>query len=215
MKISGKSSGTFSPIRLAALLILASTATALHAQTVRIELRNGKTGRPLSSTWLSRDMLQLWFGPQSDLSLILTADNHGVTALRFTRNNTEINVPDCKGKRAAEDQLLKNNLAGHRDKNDEREFNEKYKNCMNLLAKNPIVGYADSISIGPIMSGTTSNTYIQCWAGVQLDFSTEEILEHGVVTPNSCGKATASPVPGSLILFVRMPTLKEQWEQAN
>ena len=35
------------------------------------------------------------------------------------------------------------------------------------------------------------------------DFSTKKVLEEGIVTANTCGKATASPKPGELVIFVR------------
>ena len=42
-------------------------------------------------------------------------------------------------------------------------------------------------------------------------FSTQEILSHGVVAPNLCGKATAQPTPGVLVIFVRNLTFMEKW----
>jgi hypothetical protein len=45
------------------------------------------------------------------------------------------------------------------------------------------------------------------------NFSTEEILQHGVATANTCGKATASPKPGEVILFVRPLTWWEKLKQ--
>jgi hypothetical protein len=197
-----------------ALLLFTSYATALRAQTIQIKLVDGTTGHPVKTiSWLSpRTTLHVGLGRESDLSLVLTADKQGVVPLRFTRDDSEINVPACKGKRAARDKLLKNG-----NKNDVKEFNEKYKNCTNFPVNNPIVGFADSISIGPVigtLNGTTYFRYVQCWAGFPTFFSTEEVLQHGVVTANTCGKATASPEPGQIILFVRLPTNREAWRQA-
>jgi hypothetical protein len=39
----------------------------------------------------------------------------------------------------------------------------------------------------------------------------QDVLIHGVVTPNKCGKAIAQPVPGQLVLFVRPP---HWWERS-
>jgi hypothetical protein len=42
-------------------------------------------------------------------------------------------------------------------------------------------------------------------------FPVQEILSHGVVAPNLCGKATAQPTPGVLVIFVRNMTFMEKW----
>ena len=42
-------------------------------------------------------------------------------------------------------------------------------------------------------------------------FPIQEILSHGVVAPNLCGNATATPSPGLLVIFVRNLTLMEKW----
>ena len=45
-----------------------------------------------------------------------------------------------------------------------------------------------------------------------LKYSLDEIITKGIVGDNLCGAATASPVPGALILFVRPRTSKEKRE---
>lgn len=203
--------------RLFALLLFASCAAALRAQSIQIKLVDGKTGRPVTSIpWLAPHNIHVGLGRESDLSLVLTTDKQGVVSLRFSRDYSEINVPECTGEHAAWDRLVKNALMGHRNKDDVREFNKKYWNCMNFRVKNPVVRFVDSISIGLI---TGSNfRYVPCWespyADGMKDFSTEDILQHGVVTANNCGNATASPQPGQLILFVRPPTQMEAGRQA-
>jgi len=42
-------------------------------------------------------------------------------------------------------------------------------------------------------------------------FPMQEILSHGIVAPNLCGKATAKPTPGVLVIFVRNLTFMEKW----
>ena len=42
-------------------------------------------------------------------------------------------------------------------------------------------------------------------------FPIQEIFSHGVVAPNLCGKATAKPTPGVLVIFVRNLTFIEKW----
>jgi hypothetical protein len=46
--------------------------------------------------------------------------------------------------------------------------------------------------------------------GDQITYSLEEILSKGIVGVNVCGKATATPSPGVLILFVRPLTAYEK-----
>jgi hypothetical protein len=41
----------------------------------------------------------------------------------------------------------------------------------------------------------------------------EGVLQQGIATPNTCGKATASPEPGDLIIFVRPLTWWEKLKQ--
>ncbi|MGC1415992.1 MAG: hypothetical protein WA817_11955 [Candidatus Acidiferrum sp.] len=48
--------------------------------------------------------------------------------------------------------------------------------------------------------------------GAKVKYSIDEILEHGIVTENVCGKKRAKPVPGVLILYARPRTWKEKWE---
>ena len=118
---------------LLALLFFASHATALRAQSIEFKLIDGKTGHPVTSTtWLSPHTLYVGLGRESDLSLVLTTDKQGVVPLRFTRDDSEINVPECKGKGAAWDKLLKNV-----NKNDVKEFNKKYENCTNFFGEKP------------------------------------------------------------------------------
>ncbi|HTW32064.1 MAG TPA: hypothetical protein VMD76_10310 [Candidatus Sulfotelmatobacter sp.] len=49
------------------------------------------------------------------------------------------------------------------------------------------------------------------WLAVR-HFSTKRVLKEGIATANTCGKATASPEPGDLIIFVRPLSW---WEKLN
>jgi len=197
------------------LVLFSSCAMALRAQTIQIKLVDGKTGRPVtySSLMTLRTILYVWPGRESELTLLLPADKHGVALLRLTHNESEINVPECKGLQADSEKLQMN-----RNKKDEEEFNKKYKYCRAFAVNNPIARFADSISLGPVMRtlhGTYYFRYVPCWADSVKAFSTEEVLQHGVVTANNCGKDTASPEPGQLILFVRQPSNREIWGDMN
>lgn len=225
---TGDKSGTrFFAMRFAekgflALFLLASCATALHAQTIQIELVNGKTGRSITDS----SKLHVWVGKVSGSgTLIIPTDKHGVAMLRLTHNDSEINVPECKGMQA---DLKK--LQTSRDKKDKEEFNKKYEGCFGFEVKSPIARYADTLTVntspGDVswrVGSAGQIAYVPCWVNTKAnkyswlsttDFSTEGILQHGIVTANACGKATASPRPGHLVLFVRLPSNRETWRQA-
>jgi hypothetical protein len=218
IKTKIKSDVRFNVMRFAAkgiflLLLFVSCATAIHAQAIEIKLVDGKTGHAFTSIpWLAPHTLDVDLGRESDLSLVLTTDKLGLVLLRFSRNDNEINVPDCRGEHAAWDKLVKDAMNGIKNKEDVKAFNKKYRNCANFRVKNPVVRFVDSILIGRIMGSNFQ--YVQCWAEFPTSFSTEDILQHGVVTANNCSKASASPEPGQLILFVRLPTQMEAGRQA-
>jgi len=206
-----------------AVFLVVSSSTAVRAQTIQIELVNGATGRVITS----RSKLHVWVGtaPGSG-TLIIPTDKHGVALLRLTHNDSEINVPECEGELADSQKLA--NKKPKATKEERAEFDRKYEGCFGFEVKNPIARYADTIMIntspGDVSwKGTPSGVpYVPCWVNTKeikyswmghTDFSTEDILRHGIVTANTCGKATATAVPGKLILFVRSPSLAEQWRQ--
>jgi hypothetical protein len=76
----------------------------------------------------------------------------------------------------------------------------------------PVVKYADTIRIlaGYVVCQPYAPDY--CWlAG--MEFSTNHILQQGIAAANTCGKATASPERGDLIIFVRPLTWWEKLKQ--
>ncbi len=76
----------------------------------------------------------------------------------------------------------------------------------------PVVKYADTIrvNVGYVLCETPKSDY--SWLAIK-SFPTEQVMQHGVVTRNTCGPATASAKPGELILFVRPLTLWEVFKQ--
>jgi hypothetical protein len=154
---------------------------------------------------------------------LLPGDKHGITPLRLSLNDSEINIPECK-----DEQEDTKKLQANPTKQAKKEFNEKYKYCGSFEVSNPIARYADSISIQTLpgdvswqtISGSYALAYVPCWVNSKgaywastEEFSTEEVLQKGVVTANSCGKATVPATPGELVLFVRYPANGEQWRQ--
>jgi hypothetical protein len=206
---------------LLALLLFASCATALRAQTIQIELVNGKTGRPITD----RSELSVWVGKWKVHSgqgrLVIPTDKHdGIALLTLTHNDSEINVPECAGDETADYQELANKQP-KASKQEWAQFNKKWTRCDDFEVKNPIARYADSITVQTLpgdfswkLAGPDAVGFVPCWVETSewfptADFSTEDILQHGVVTANTCGKATASPQPGHLVLFVRLLTERE------
>ena len=78
-----------------------------------------------------------------------------------------------------------------------------------IVADHPVVNYNESLRINTpyVLCGSGGPNY--SWLRSE-NFSTKDILQHGYVSPNTCGKATVSLQPGQLILFVRPLTW---WEK--
>jgi hypothetical protein len=80
-----------------------------------------------------------------------------------------------------------------------------------IVVANPVVKYDEFLRINvPYAWCGSGSNYSWLMLG---HFSTKQILQHGYVSPNTCGKATASPKPGQMILFVRPLTLWEKLKQ--
>jgi hypothetical protein len=45
------------------------------------------------------------------------------------------------------------------------------------------------------------------------EYATRDLVQTGIVTPNTCGKVTAEHKPGELIIFARPLTWWEKWKQ--
>jgi hypothetical protein len=81
-----------------------------------------------------------------------------------------------------------------------------------IVEKHPVVKYDESFRINA--------PYVLCGSGegsrspLELkNFSTKEVLQHGYTSGNTCGKVTATPQPGQVILFVRPLTFLEKMKQ--
>lgn len=69
------------------LFIFCSYGTALHAQTIRIKLVNGRTGRSEAGTCVN-----VWVGNERKSALAIPTDNDGVASLRLTDKDAEIDT---------------------------------------------------------------------------------------------------------------------------
>jgi len=81
-----------------------------------------------------------------------------------------------------------------------------------IVVDHPVVNYNESLRINTpyVLCGSGESNY--SWLRSE-NFSTKEILQRGYVPPNTCGKATVSPRPGQVILFVRPLTWWEKLKQ--
>jgi len=154
------------------LVAIASWGTALHGQSIRIKLVNGRNGSPMAHTCVNVGVGHIVH------MLAIPTNEDGIAELRLTHNDSEINTQN------------------------------HWKGCGDWGVIDPVVKYGDDIGINA--------GYVLCqmrtdysWLAIT-KFSTLEVLQHGIVMTNTCGKATASPTPGEVVLFVRPLTW---WEK--
>lgn len=67
---------------------------------------------------------------------------------------------------------------------------------------NPVVKYDGDLGINAPYVLCQPGTPDYSWLAIR-HISTKQVVGQGIVTPNSCGKATASQTPGEVIIFVR------------
>ena len=83
---------------------------------------------------------------------------------------------------------------------------------VNAGAANPVVKYNDNFRVHIPFALCQRHGSNHSWLAVTT-FSTKRILEQGIVSENTCGKATAAPIPGEVIVFVRPLTFWEELKQ--
>ena len=81
-----------------------------------------------------------------------------------------------------------------------------------IAIANPIVLYDESLRINVPYASCVPAGSNYSWLMLE-HFSTKEILQHGYVSPNTCGEASAPLKPGKVILFVRPLTWREKLKQ--
>lgn len=124
--------------------------------------------------------VNVWVGNKREDAMAIPTDKDGVASLRLT------------------------------DKDGEVDIHNRWKDCGDFWGGiNPVVKYDDSLRInaGYVLCHVRKPDY--SWLAIT-NFSTKEVLEHGIATANTCGKVTASPKPGEVIIFVRPLTW---WEK--
>ncbi|MGA7524506.1 MAG: hypothetical protein WBW84_18790 [Acidobacteriaceae bacterium] len=81
-----------------------------------------------------------------------------------------------------------------------------------IVVKDPIVKYDDTMAIQVPYALCMRGGSNYSWLAVQ-HFSTRELLEHGYVSLNTCGKATALQKPGEVVLFLRPLSWWERFKE--
>jgi len=66
----------------------------------------------------------------------------------------------------------------------------------------PVVKFDDDLGINAPYVLCEPGTPDYSWLAIR-HISTKQVVAQGIVTPNACGKATASQAPGEVIIFVR------------
>jgi hypothetical protein len=88
------------------------------------------------------------------------------------------------------------------DNESDIDVHDRWKGCGDFGVTNPVVRYENSLRInaGYVLCQSQARDY--SWLALT-SFSSEQVIQQGIVTPNSCGKVTALPKPGEVTIFVR------------
>jgi hypothetical protein len=98
------------------------------------------------------------------------------------------------------------------DNDNDVDLHVRTKNIGNDVVINPIVKYDDNFRVNAPFVVCYPHASDHSWLSIA-EISTKKLLQQGIVWPNSCGKATSSPIPGELIVFVRPLTWWEKLKQ--
>jgi hypothetical protein len=95
----------------------------------------------------------------------------------------------------------------------ETEINDqnRWSACGDFGVINPVLKYDDALRLNVGYAACVRHADYS-WLAIA-EFSTRRVLENGVVTANTCGKAEASLEPGTIVLFVRPLTLWEKLKE--
>ena len=166
-----------SVLQFVSLPVWVSSGTALHAQTIKVKLVNGKSGQPIAKTCVNT-----WVGTERRDAMAIPLDNDGIAWLYLTDKDSEVNTQS------------------------------QTHNCGDFGVVHPIAKYADTIRIVAGFAVCQPHAPDYSWLA-PMEFSTQKILREGIVTENVCGKSTATPKPGEVVIFVRPLTWWEKLKQ--
>lgn len=133
----------------------------------------------------------VWMKKDTRMAVDIPTDKNGVARLRLTQRDNEVDIS----------------------------YSVRL-GCGGNGAINPVLRYDGSLTTNTTGSHP-SCAYPQSMPRArwkELDFSTKEVLQQGVVSANTCGHVTASPQPGEVILFVRSRNFREKikdWQNSE
>lgn len=107
-----------------------------------------------------------------------------------------------------------NGIARLRLTNNDRELDthHHWNKCGEFGVFNPVVKYDDSIRVNVGYVSCRTRTRDNSWLAIT-ELITSEVLNRGIVTANTCGKSSALPKPGEVVLYVRPLTWREKLKQ--
>jgi len=108
----------------------------------------------------------------------------------------------------------KNGIARLRltDNDDEVDLHMHEKHIGDNVVIDPTVKYDENLWVNVPFVICYPHVRDYSWLAIT-NISTKQLLQQGIVWPNTCGKATASPKPGELAIFVRPLTWWEKMKE--
>jgi len=94
----------------------------------------------------------------------------------------------------------------------EVDTSHQWGGCVLFGAIDPVLGYHDDIRINVGYVLCQANAGKSSWLKTN-SYTTKDLVQSGIVSPNTCGTATAERKPGELIIFVRPLSWWEKWKQ--
>jgi hypothetical protein len=98
------------------------------------------------------------------------------------------------------------------DSDDEVDLHMREKCIGDNVVIDPIVKYDENFQVNVGFVICYPNVRDYSWLATT-NISTKQLLQQGIVWPNTCGKAIASPKPGELVIFVRPLSWWEKLKQ--
>ena len=128
---------------------------------------------------LASSHVNVWVGRDRKAALVIPTDATGTAWLNLTEQDKEVTVDSSVDEKPGGNVFI-----------------------------SPTVRYRDFLGINVPYVLCVPATPPYSWLRLR-EFSTKEVVEHGFVGPNSCGKSTAAREPRKIVLFVRPLTF---WE---
>ncbi len=98
------------------------------------------------------------------------------------------------------------------DNDEEVDLHMREKYTEDNVVIDPIVKYDELLRVNVPFVMCYPHVRDYSWLAIT-NVSTKQLLQQGIVWPNACGKTTASPKPGELIIFARPLSWWEKLKQ--